>query len=168
MKTKFEIIKAEASDYELIQSLAYSIWPSWYASIISLDQIEFMLRVLYSPEALMAQESSGQHLYLAMENGNPIGFTGLTRHPEAKLKIDKLYLTESARGKGFGFRMIEFAENEAKKANSNRIFLNVNRFNDSFDFYKKVGFEVTEILDIPFGPFWLNDFILEKRIGQEI
>ena len=80
------------------------------------------------------------------------------------MKIDKLYLIEDCRGKGFGKKLITFIENEAKKLNVKSLFLNVNRFNESLLFYKKAGFEIIETKDIPFGPFWLNDFILSKSI----
>jgi GNAT superfamily N-acetyltransferase len=75
-----------------------------------------------------------------------------------------LYLKEECRGKGYGRQLIDFVVSEGKKIPTNFLFLNVNRFNESLAFYKKNGFEIVENLDIPFGPFWLNDFIMKKPI----
>ena len=164
MTAEIEIIEAQLSGFETIQNLAYEIWPSYYANIISLDQIEYMLRLLYSEEALIEQTQKGQRFFSVVSKEQAVGFIGLTLHGDRRLKIDKLYLIEDCRGKGFGKKLITFIENEAKKLNVKSLFLNVNRFNESLLFYKKAGFEIIETKDIPFGPFWLNDFILSKSI----
>jgi len=164
MKVHFEIVKAEVVEFEVIQTLAYEIWPSFYASIISFDQIEYMLRLRYSFDALLLQAQNGQEFFLAKQNGISVGFIGFTPDQKYSLKIDKLYLIEESRGKGFGKTMIRFVEERAKVLGAEVLFLNVHRFNASLQFYKKVGFEVIENVDIPFGPFWLNDFILQKKL----
>lgn len=43
MKDLIQILPATDTQLELIQDLAYAIWPSYYQNIISLDQIEYML-----------------------------------------------------------------------------------------------------------------------------
>ena len=164
MKHKINIVKAKESDLEAIQEMAYQIWPVYYSNIISIEQIEYMLRLLYSPEALRQQVANGQVFFIAEEMGKMVGFMGITPGPSNKVKIDKLYLNESCRGKGYGKLLIHFAEEQAKQLKASSIFLNVNRFNASFDFYTKMGFKVKSIIDIPFGPFWLNDFVVEKGI----
>jgi len=164
MNNNIIIIEAQTPDFELIQSLAYEIWPGYYANIISMDQIEYMLSLLYNVDALVEQSQNGQRFFLVCEREEAVGFLGITLHEESELKIDKLYLKEDCRGKGFGKILIEFIEKEAKQLNVKYLFLNVNRFNDSLLFYKKVGFRIQETIDIPFGPFWLNDFIMSKSI----
>jgi N-acetylglutamate synthase-like GNAT family acetyltransferase len=164
MEHRINIVKAKESDLEAIQEMAYQIWPVYYSNIISIEQIEYMLRLLYSPEALMQQGAKGQIFFIAEEKGKMVGFMGITPGPSNKMKIDKLYLNESCRGKGYGKLLIQFAEEQAKQLKASSIFLNVNRFNASFDFYTKMGFEVKNIIDIPFGPFWLNDFVVEKGV----
>jgi len=164
MKTKVEFVKAEVSDFETIQRLAYEIWPVCYSAIISMDQIEYMLRLLYAPSALANEAENGQNFFFMLENKVPIGFLGITRKEKNRLKLDKLYLSESHRGKGYGKEMMAFVEREAKRLEAKFLFLNVNRFNHTLDFYKKMGFEIELNLDIPFGPFWLNDFVMVKKL----
>jgi GNAT superfamily N-acetyltransferase len=161
---EIKIVEAQLHDFETIQELAYEIWPIYYANIISLDQISYMLGILYNVDALKDQMEKGQRFFLVNEDEKSVGFIGVTFYQEIGLKIDKLYLKEECRGKGYGRQLIDFVANEGKKIPTNSLFLNVNRFNESLLFYKKNGFEIVENLDIPFGPFWLNDFIMKKPI----
>jgi hypothetical protein len=59
--------------------------------------------------------------------------------------------------------MLAEAESLAKKSGYSTLTLNVNRFNPSFHFYQQAGYLIKKQVDIPFGPFVLNDFILEKK-----
>ena len=164
MKDLIQILPATETQLELIQDLAYAIWPSYYQNIISLDQIEYMLRELYSEDALVKQMESGQKFYLVWKGKQAIGFMGLTQKSESDLKLDKLYLLDEFRGSGFGRKMMDKAEELTRSSHCRYLILNVNRFNKSLGFYQKEGFSVREEVDIAFGPFWLNDFVMEKEI----
>lgn len=164
MKDLIQILPATSTQLELIQELAYAIWPSYYQNIISLDQIEYMLRELYSEDALLKQMQGGQKFYLVWKGKQAIGFMGLTQKTESDLKLDKLYLLDECRGTGFGRKMMDKAEDLTRSSHCRYLILNVNRFNKSLGFYRKEGFTVREEVDIPFGPFWLNDFVMEKEI----
>lgn len=153
------------SDLELIQELAYEIWPSYYSSIISLDQIEYMLRTIFSIETMQQQFSLGMLFFLVVENEKPIGFIGLSHRDENSLYIEKLYLLAETRGKGYGKQMIEFTRKLAKEKKNETIMLNVNRFNEALRFYKSLGFTVSEQVDIPFGPYVLNDFVMRMPLS---
>lgn len=148
-----------------IQELAYEIWPVYYASIISQDQIEYMLRELYSLPALEQQAAAGQHFFLLKKGKKSIGFWALSPKTEKEVKLDKLYLLDDFRGQNLGREMMDEAIRWAKVQGFSTLILNVNRFNASLSFYEKLGFQIREEIDIPFGPFFLNDFIMEKAIG---
>ena len=45
------------------------------------------------------------------------------------------------------------------------LHLNVNRKNPALAFYKKLGYEIIETVDIPFAEFWLNDYVMAKSIN---
>ena len=160
----FSIAPVLPANLAQIQELAHAIWPGYYSSIISMAQIDFMLAALYTPEALRAQQQNGQQFFSANLNGNMVGFMGLTLMESSRLKIDKLYLLSNFRGMGLGKMLLNFAFDEARKQNASTVFLNVNRHNQSLLFYQAYGFEISETVDIPFGPFWLNDFIMEKQL----
>jgi len=164
MSVSIDILQATETQLEHIQELAYAIWPSYYQNIISLDQIEYMLRELYSEEALMKQMNDGQVFYLIWKGKQAIGFMGLTQKSESDQKVDKLYLLDEFRGTGLGRKMLDKAEELARQHLCRFLVLNVNRFNKSLEFYRKAGFKVREEVDLPFGPFWLNDFVMEKEV----
>lgn len=162
---KFTTAPAETAELAEIQELAYEIWPAYYASIISQDQIEYMLRELYSLPALEAQAAAGQHFFLLKEGKKAIGFWALSPKGKTELKLDKLYLLDEYRGMQLGKRMMDEALSWARQQGFSTLILNVNRFNASLSFYQKLGFTVREQVDIPFGPFFLNDFIMEKSLN---
>jgi ribosomal protein S18 acetylase RimI-like enzyme len=57
------------------------------------------------------------------------------------LYVGQLWVTEQLRGKGYGYKLMQEAENLAKKNECK--FITVNTFNwEALDFYKKLGFYV--------------------------
>jgi ribosomal protein S18 acetylase RimI-like enzyme len=57
------------------------------------------------------------------------------------LYVGQLWLTEQLRGNGYGTKLMQEAENLARKSDCN--FMAVNTFNwEALDFYKKLGFYV--------------------------
>lgn len=160
-----EIRPAQADELSLIQDLAYEIWPEYYTSIIALDQIEYMLRTLYSIDALEAQTKAGSLFFLIWKQNKPVGFLGIKKNTISDLHIEKLYLVSSCRGKGYGKSMLSFAREQGEKFECTHLTLNVNRFNEALWFYRAAGFTVRKEIDIPFGPYVLTDYIMEKTIG---
>ena len=163
-KKTFSLRPAQTGDFAVIQQLAYEIWPTWYASIISTDQIEYMLRNFYSPHALTEQAESGHRFFMAMENQKAVGFMSLSPLPGQEWKVEKLYLLSETRGRGYGKKMIEFAMDFARKQKAKYLILNVNRFNESRNFYFGLGFRVRQVVDIPLACFWLNDYVVEMKL----
>lgn len=162
-KNRAEIVAATRTDLEIIQALAYEIWPAYYSNIISLDQIEYMLRNLYNLDYLEQQEINGSRFFLVKVGSKPVGFLGLTPR-EKSVHLDKLYLIPDCRGKGYGRMMIDFSSEFSFSLGQNKLTLNVNRFNDSLLFYLSLGFVIQSEVDIPYGPFLLTDYILERSI----
>jgi GNAT superfamily N-acetyltransferase len=164
-KNSFSIIPAKTIDLPAVQEIAYEIWPTYYTSIISMDQIEYMLRNFYSQAALENQMEEGHQFFMAMEGEKPVGFMSLSPQEKKEWKIEKLYLLPETRGKGFGRKLIDFARLFAENKKAKNLILNVNRFNESRDFYFKLGFRIRQKIDIPLACFWLNDFILEMKLA---
>jgi hypothetical protein len=40
----------------------------------------------------------------------------------------------------------------------------VNRNNPALHFYESLGFFMHHPVDIPIGPYWMNDFVMRKSI----
>ena len=145
-----------------IIKLAWDIWPEWYWPVIGPEQIAFMLESIYQSEALETQMENGQQFFVLSLQNRDAGFLAIRNG-----KLEKLYLRPEFRGKGKGSAMLEFATQKMKEANINFMELNVNRFNPALSFYLWNGFSILREVDIPFGPFFLNDFILRKNLNLQ-
>jgi ribosomal protein S18 acetylase RimI-like enzyme len=68
-------------------------------------------------------------------------------------------------GKGIGKKVIDEIEKLALDNNSTALILNVNRFNTALGFYKKIGFEVVDEVNIDIGNGYLmEDYVMEKQL----
>ena len=48
----FDIRKAGVDDISLIRELTFRVWPQTYASILTQEQIDYMLEMIYSENSL--------------------------------------------------------------------------------------------------------------------
>jgi ribosomal protein S18 acetylase RimI-like enzyme len=163
---EIRILKKEELD--IIQNLAYSIWPKTYGHIISPEQMTYMLNWMYSLETLETNFDENHTYFCIASNGKDIGFLDLeTNHPEeGNMKIHKIYVLNEFHGKGLGFELIKQARDFAKETLMNTITLQVNRSNTAVDFYKRFGFEIIEEQDFDIGNgYFMNDFVMQYNLG---
>lgn len=164
----FSIRIANIEDIPHIVDISYNTWFKTYENIISKEQIDFMFGEMYTPEALWKQmDFLGHRFFIAEENGIPVGFASISEmiHEEEKTaKVHKLYFLPSTQNKGYGKQMLSFIENLLSKEEYKFVILNVNRNNPAYHFYLKVNYRVRETVDIPYGDFMLNDYVMEKNI----
>ena len=71
------IREATPSDFLTIQALAHQIWPTAYAEILSQEQLQYMLDLFYTPNALSFHQSNGQKFYLLEVTETNFGVAGL-------------------------------------------------------------------------------------------
>lgn len=154
-----QIIAARPEDWVLIQQLAYAIWPTTYAEVIPSDQIEYMLGRGYTVEALQQQADEGHFFYVIWRNSDPIGFLSWQSLSSKEAKLQKLYVLPGSQGQGIGGLLLEEVKNMVRSAGHTQLILNVNRKNPAVTFYEKKGGKRLETLDIPYGPYVLEDYI---------
>jgi len=161
------ILDAGLNDIKTIQEITNITWPITYGEILSKEQLDYMLGLFYSEEALARQiENKEQLFYLISDSKSIIGFIGIEHNykNEAITKIHKIYLLPETQGKGIGKKVFDEIQNMALENNSKGLLLNVNRFNSALGFYKKIGFEVAETVDIEIGNGYLmEDYVMEKK-----
>lgn len=159
------IREGSPEDVPLIRQLAERTWWPSYREILSAEQIRYMLQELYSQPALLRQMEHGHRFLLLQEAGQALGFASwsLLVDPK-KSRLHKLYVVPEAQGKGAGRRLLEEVESHARDRACDSLELNVNRFNKARYFYQKLGFEIVGAEDIPIGPFFMNDYIMRKRL----
>lgn len=161
------IHEASQLEIEIIQSLIQRIWKPTYHKILSEDQMDYMLERMYDPLTLRNQMDEGHKFLLLNEDSSPVGFAGFQfDYPEPGIcKLHKLYLLPETQGKGLGKMLIHEVIEQAKQAGQQSLWLNVNRHNKAFDFYKRYGFEIRGEEDIDIGNgYFMNDYILEYRL----
>ncbi|MEP6804472.1 MAG: GNAT family N-acetyltransferase [Flavobacterium sp.] len=162
------ISAATINDIKLIQEIAHTTWPITYGEILSKEQLDYMLDLIYSDEALTNQYNKKEQLfYLISEDEVTLGFIGIEHNykGESVTRIHKIYLLPQTQGKGIGKNVIDEIEKFALKNNSKALSLNVNRFNAALGFYKKIGFEVVDEVDVEIGNGYLmEDYVMEKKM----
>jgi len=162
----FEIIKASENQLDIVQAIAQETWPVAYKDVISESQIEYMLDLMYSKNALLAQSKKNHHFILAKEE-NFVGFASYEFDcgEKGKTKIHKLYVLPSIQTKGIGNKLVKFIADEAQNNNQSALFLNVNKNNSAQFFYTKIGFSIAyeEVIDIGNG-FLMDDYVMEKKL----
>jgi ribosomal protein S18 acetylase RimI-like enzyme len=126
-----------------------------------------MFGEMYTPEAIYKQMGFlGHEFYIAYENERAVGFASVSEmihETPSTYKIHKLYFLPETHGKGFGKTMLKHLEMEYKER-AEFLILNVNINNPAYHFYIKMDFTVRERIDIPYGKFMLNDFVMEKNL----
>lgn len=125
-----------------------------------------MFDVIYTEQALMQQMLDGQTFLLLYKEEKPIGFAAysLKNNKEEIYKLNKIYLLPECQGSGAGKLLLSQVEQEIQSLGGNILDLNVNRYNKAKSFYEHCGYTIHEEEDIPIGPYWMNDFVMRKRL----
>lgn len=157
--------KAEENDIQLIQNLAQSSWKSAYPGILSIEQIDYMLKSMYSYEEIFNHMKNMDYHYFIVVNDNntPVGFIGFEHYFETNTtKLHRIYLTKDAIGQGFGKEAISLVKDHTLSIGNKRIILNVNKFNPALKVYQSQGFNIIDeiVLDIGNG-YVMDDYIME-------
>lgn len=158
------IVKATIDQIPVIQELAKKSWETTYYNILSKEQLEYMLQMMYSESVLKTHFNHPNYLYYLIRDQDVfLGFIGIEFHYEDKTtKLHRIYFIEEAQGKGLGKKALEFIKLETQKQGDNRIVLTVNKNNKAKNFYIKQGFCVYDeaVFDIGNG-FVMDDYLME-------
>jgi GNAT superfamily N-acetyltransferase len=157
------IIKATAKDIIIIQSLIQLIWKPTYRHILSDAQMDYMLEMMYSTKVLEEQFGEG-HIFLLIQLGDkPIGFAGYQNNykQDGICKLHKIYVLPDMQGMQLGRKLFEAVKEQAIEAFQQQLILNVNRYNKAAEFYKKLGMEIAEEVDVEIGNgYFMNDYVM--------
>ena len=164
----FNIKSATTEDIPAIHEIMTETWEPAYRDILSAEQIKYMYDEIYQSEALQKQMAEGQQFYILYENQVPDGLAAYSFHEGHTYKLNKLYVKPAYQGKGYGSLLIRHVEQEALNRGGEYLILNVNRHNQARQKYERLGFKVTKEEDIPIGPYWMNDYVMQKPLTQEV
>lgn len=166
LDSTINLVKADIADAALIENLARTIWHDYYPSIISIEQIDYMLKKMYSKESLMEQMTKKKDMfYLVLVNHEPEGFISITNSEDKNYFLNKFYLIQNSAAKGKGTRAFK---QMLSILQPNKITLTVNRQNyKSINFYFKNGFVIERVADFDIGNgYVMNDFVMTWKRPQ--
>ncbi|WP_298394907.1 GNAT family N-acetyltransferase [Flavobacterium sp.] len=161
------IIVASKNQLSVVRDLAYKIWPDAYKKILSTEQLNYMLELIYNIDSLEKQLHNG-HVFLLVEDDNGfIGFASyeLNCNNSNKTKLQKIYVLPEIQGRGVGRFLIDYILKKVEEAQNTALFLNVNKFNKAKDFYENYGFQIIkeEVIDIG-SNYVMDDYVMEKTL----
>ena len=160
---------AGLDDLQKISDMAQVVFRHTYREILSPEQMEYMMDMMYSMPNLHKQIEVGHHYYIAYEDDCPMGYVsvqheGLDCEGVEVFHLHKIYVMPEAQGKGIGIRLFNRAVEHAREAGDGRrarIELNVNKYNKSVEFYRHIGMRVLIEEDFPIGNgFYKTDYIM--------
>jgi GNAT superfamily N-acetyltransferase len=166
--TDFSVSPVRDGDIVPVCALAREIWMQHYPGIITVRQIEYMLTQRYSPAAIRMQLQAGEAWWDKLEvRGELCGFTSYERGIEAgAMKLDKLYVHQLMRGRGYGAALIDHVAKVAGQQGMDRLTLQVNKRNHgSVAAYLRVGFKVAKTVKVDIGSgFFMDDYVMSKSL----
>ena len=160
----FTIRKATTNDIALIHQMAWVVFPHTYHTILTPEQIDYMMEWMYSEKSLQKQmEEDGRIYYLAFKEDVPAGYLSIQPEGEHVFHLQKIYVLPSFQGMNLGKLLFEQAIKAIKELHPApcQMRLNVNRQNKALTFYEKMGMTKVDEGDFPIGNgFYMNDYIM--------
>jgi len=145
--------------------MAQVVFPDTYRPILSQEQIDYMMEMMYSTDSLTRQMTIENQQFLLDEDCGYVSFRyeGLNEEGRDVFHIEKLYVMPEFQGKGLGTQLFHAVIEMVRNASigSPRIELNVNRNNPAVNFYEHLGMSIARSGDFPIGEgFFMNDYIM--------
>jgi diamine N-acetyltransferase len=160
-----DIKKVGTGAIPVIQNLANITWPVAYGDILTPQQLDYMMELIYSKTSLQKQIEKGQQFILAYADEQPVAFASYSAKENypAIIKLHKIYILPNQQGKGIGKSIINYIIADIAPATT--LQLNVNRHNKALHFYEKLGFKIIAEEDIDIGnDFFMNDYVMEMKL----
>ncbi len=159
-------VKTE-SQIEAAAALADEIWHEWFPSLLSPEQIDYMVEKFQSVRAMAEQiGSEGYRYYLLLKGGERIGYTAIRPDKDGRLFLSKIYIKKEYRGNGYSKEVFEFLKDFCRESSLKAIWLTVNKYNqNSIAVYEKCGFKrIGEgVTDIGSG-FVMDDYYYQLDV----
>lgn len=162
------IRKATLNDIPTIRTMAEKVFPDTYQTIITREQCEYMMDMMYSEASLRRQMTVEHHTYLLLfVDGKPAGYVSVQPTEVDRYELQKIYVLPLYQYQHLGAQLFDAAVAFVKEQHPEpcTLFLHVNRHNRAKHFYSRQGMKVTSQGDFSIGKgFFMNDYIMEKNI----
>ena len=158
---------AAPDEYGQLRQLAETIWPVCYKDILSAEQIDYMMDMMYSEEVIAGEVAAGVHYSFVETDGGIAGYLAWGPYSAGgTAKLHKLYLLPEKHGMGIGSCAIDLVKQAACSSGYTRLRLNVNRQNSSaIKCYTNNNFTVVQQEDNDIGNgFFMTDYVMEAEL----
>ncbi len=155
--------QASIEDIADIQALAHRIWDEAYGEMLSKQQIDYMLQMMYSEKVITEELLSGTVWELIVANGKPCGYLSYTLAEGNSVKLSKIYIDKAFRRTSIAADSLNRVKQYAARNGKDYVFLTVNKNNKTaIRAYEKNGFAITAsvVTDIGQG-FVMDDYIMK-------
>lgn len=164
-----EIVTVKSADFEAIQHLAREIWYAHFLNIITPQQIEYMLPMMYASKVMRKEiESDGIVYKKVLQAQSLVGYLSYGPHVVGEvMKLYKCYLHPSLHGQGYGQTMLQYVRDTARDLGYPEVILSVNKHNHkAIAAYKRFGFIVTSAVTTDIGGgFVMDDYVLSYKLN---
>jgi len=164
--SRIEISLLRPDEAEALVDLAGRVWRAHYPSIISPEQIDYMLEQRYRPVLVRQFIARGDLWLAARAEGELVGFAHGHPLSQGDYKLDKLYVDLDWQRQGIGGALIREVAARAGRKGFTRLELRVNRQNQkAIDAYLKHGFSVATMVQEDIGGgFVMGDYVMTKEL----
>ena len=153
------------ADIRRMTKVAEVVWREANVAFCTPEQVEYMIEMFQSNEAVSGQLVHGYRYFLVEEAGEILAYFGVQPQGE-RLFLSKFYILKEHRGKGIFSMGLEFMSGLCRQQQLDTIYLTVNRNNThACEVYLHKGFKIAEeaVADIGCG-FVMDDYIMEYDI----
>lgn len=158
----------EDEQIKQLAGIADIVWHEWFPSILSTEQIDYMVDKFQSYKAIKAQIKDGYEYFFVNVDGVNVGYTGVHIEQDmSKMFISKVYLLKDFRGRGYASEVFAFLEDKCTRNNLKSMYLTVNKNNSqAIAVYEKKDFKTvrSQVADIGNG-YVMDDYVMEKIIN---
>jgi len=161
--------EAQREDIPEIQRLARRIWEEAYGGLLSKEQIEYMLEMMYSESVIREELLQGTVWDLIIVEGTPLGYLSYGLWENNSVKLFKIYVGKELRGTGIAADSLSRVKEYASRKGRGCVFLTVNKHNKrAIRAYEKNGFAVTAsvVTDIG-GGFVMDDYVMTCPVNPD-
>lgn len=143
------IIPCNAQDVQTLAAVAVQSYLEVYPYLWH-DEGEWYIEKCFA-EPVLANDlrQPDQAWFLLKENGTAVGYLKLNIHHALAgyenydcLELERIYLVDAVKGKGYGRQAVEFSEHYARRLNKDIIWLKAMDSTANPAFYEKLGFKL--------------------------
>ncbi|WP_413532979.1 GNAT family N-acetyltransferase [Empedobacter brevis] len=151
----------------LVQPLAREIWNECYKDLLSQDQIDYMIDMMYNNDKVNEGIAAGDVWEVLKIDNVPSGYLHYKLDENNTVFLSKIYLKESNQTKGIGQLMMNRVLDYAREKGAKAVHLTVNKHNaKAIRFYEKNGFKRMESKTFDIGNgYIMDDYIYQKNLN---